>query len=465
MLNGEPYISQASVSDALDTLIYPSKSAEPNPLERLLLVDLFIADPNLPKGEHLREFALQQILLDLIVKELTAKRAMLGLPPPVDNEPLSEAERVIEAAGRTRNAEFLLWTLLYYRYVRADLSIEPERMSRLISVNVRSLRRYFHYALRLLTRRLLHEEWAARIAHHRQRLFALLPCGVPLKLIGRDAQLEQAWDALMRRPPCRIYITGTTGIGKTSFSEALLQRLINADAVDHLIWLNSPPSCEYVRRYLAEALLIPHHHLSLRDYLSRYPTALVIDNADDLLKQPEQVIEMLRELSTVVVVLTSSVYTPLLEVDLHIPLSELDEVSVYELVRQSPYLGDLLVEDVAPWIWTQIGGNPLAVKIAMSLMSFEEMDVIRAHAAEETIGKAFECMTEAGQLYCCALSLLPSATIQELQSLWHGAHLHEALSELTRFFFVEQSNGNYRLTTGAATYIREQYAIDPRIQR
>src|SRR5690606_14339320 len=101
----------------------------------------------------------------------------------------------------------------------------------------------------------------------------------------------------------------------------------------------------------------------------------------------------------------------------------------------------------------------------MYLMSVEEMDVIRAHAAEETIGKAFECMTEAGQLYCCALSLLPSATAQELLSLWDGAHLHDALSELTRFFFVEQSNGNYRLTTGAATYIREQYAIDPRIQR
>jgi tetratricopeptide (TPR) repeat protein len=388
----------------------------------------------------------------------------LDKPPPQIQESVHHAEKVIAESGRTRNAELLLWTLLYYRYVRADLSIDVERMSHLVSVNARSLRRYFQYALRLLTRRLLHEEWDARTEHRRRSLLAALPCGVPLKLTGRDTQMELAWQTLAAHPPCRIYVTGTAGIGKTSFSEALLQRLINAGRLDHVIWLTSPPSCDYVRRFLVDALLSSQGQLSLRDYMMRYPTALVLDNVDDLLTQPEQVNELLREMSTMTIILTSSVYTALLEVELHLPLSELDETSVSLLIRESPHRGDLIVEEVASWIWEHIGGNPLAVKIAMSLMPFEDPDLIRAQAANETIGRAFERLSEEARICCCALSLLQSTTLSEITSLWQMDTLQDSLSELVRCFFAEHSSGTYRLVTTVATLVRERYATDTWIQ-
>lgn len=469
MPSGEPYISQASVSAALDTLIYPSKSAEPNPLERLLLVDLFISDPDLPLGEHIREFALQHILVHLISDELQAKRARLNFAALSEDENYGQAQQSIRIAAQTRNAELLLWTLLYYRYVRTDLALSQETLSDLINVDSRSLRRYFQYAVRQLTKRLISEEWTARIEQHRQKLYASLPRGVQLNLIGRDTLLEKVSKELSTCSLCHLYITGAAGIGKTSFAESVIRRLIDADRLDRVVWLNAPPSCEYVTRSVADALLEPQTILSLRSYVQRYTTALILDNADDLLQRPEDLTELMRELSAAVVVLTSSVYVPLTEIHLHVPLSELDQPSTFALVGElmRSHLHEHLDEDVAPWIWQNIGGNPLAVKIATSMLAYGEISEIRSMAGEQTVGRVFARLSHAAQVVWCALSLLPDGRVtrSELKSIWSSGVIPEALNELLRFFIVEIAEDVYSLNTTASNFVRQQFPKNKSIQQ
>jgi tetratricopeptide (TPR) repeat protein len=214
--------------------------------------------------------------------------------------------------------------------------------------------------------------------------------------------------------------------------------------------------------------LVTQANLSLRDYLQRYPIAVVVDNAEDVLQQPQELSELLREMSAAVVLLTSSSYTPLPDVNLHVPPADLDEKATFALVREllQSHLNELREQDVAPWIWDQIGGNPLAVKIATSMLAYGDMAEIRTLAREQTVGRAFEHLGQDARLCWCALSLLlgASASLPDLAALWYDDTFPAATSELLRFFLVEQSGDIYTLATSAADFVRQQCIKHDQIQ-
>jgi putative protein kinase ArgK-like GTPase of G3E family len=57
--------------------------------------------------------------------------------------------------------------------------------------------------------------------------------------------LEATWQRLVTCFQCHVYVTGAAGVGKTTFAETLIRRLIDADQIVRDIWLDAPPSCEY----------------------------------------------------------------------------------------------------------------------------------------------------------------------------------------------------------------------------
>ena len=468
MPSGRPYITQSSVTAALDTLIYPSKTSEPNSLEHLLLVDLLLADPDLPSGELTRQLVLHNVMVDLIVQEFGTRCTVLQMPVPTAQETREKAAQVIRFASLLRNAEYLLWMLLYYRYVRTDLGFGQDDFSELLSLNSRSLRRYFNYALRLLTRRLIQAEWNARLEHHRALLYAKLPHSSPPKLIGRETLLNDLWTQLPTLEPRHLYVTGAPGCGKTSLVEVLAHRIVSTENIAHLVWLSSAPSCEYVLQYITQEILEDTPSLSLRSYLQRQRLVLVLDDAEALLREQERLTALLLELSAAVVFLTTSFYSPLTEISVHVPLPELDQNATVALVRAllSTRESDIPWEDAAAWIYHTIGGNPLEIKRAASMMAYSEDTDVRIFAREDTVGRAFDRQTSQIQMCWCALALIPpsGATLSELETLWPEHVNAPSVGTLMRLYFVERDAGRYRLTVGADDYIRQRYKRDASVR-
>lgn len=452
MPSSKPYISQASVADALDALIYPSKPAAPNPLERLLLVELSTLDAALPHGELTREYALHHLLLRLITDEYTSACDALHVSPPAPGERQAAAAARITDAALRRNPYLLMWTLLYYRYVRVDLNFTPETVRPLVSFSDRSVRRYYQYALRLLTRRLTEAEWKARREHTRQRLAAALPIRAGERLVGRDQQLDALLERLSENRQGVLHVTGTRGIGKTAFVTTLLQRLIEWEKVDRIVWIDSPLTTSYVLHGIEQDVLEPDSPLTLKDYLLRERLVVVLDDADVLLEQAEFA-EFLHVLRGATVIPVTSSFMLRSETIAHVVLPPLDEDAAYQLIHDtlSAHMSDMTFEDVALWLWEHIGGNPDALKTAIALLSYHEPEDVRVMVHEQTMGRVFDSLPEHAQVCWCALALLPAAgaTLPELIAVWPHHMDAPVMGLLMRHYIVERVDGRYRLSASA----------------
>ena len=220
-----PYISRESVTRHLDALLYDSDQQPVIDLEGLLIVDVVVSE--LPHGELSREFAVRELLTDMILKAYRDICAALELVMPSINVPQSAVEKRIQADAAPRNPELLAWSLLYHRYIRTDLSLDVNQLAGLISAGNRTFRRYQAYAIRMLTYGLIRAEVQARLLKKQRYLYTMLPSSVPMRLIGRDGLIEATSALIDTITPAHLVITGISGVGKTSFAQALMLSLIH----------------------------------------------------------------------------------------------------------------------------------------------------------------------------------------------------------------------------------------------
>jgi len=165
-------ISSQTVRDALQSLVFLTVPARPSPLLHLCLVETYLQQNRFPITLESRRFALQKILLDLIVDRFTTLCAVFRLDPPTPNAPYDEAIRAIRRYAQPANPELTGWCWLYYRFVRVELAIPPEQFSELCCVDARSLRRYLGHVIQRLTGLLMEAEWAVNQDWHGERLDA-----------------------------------------------------------------------------------------------------------------------------------------------------------------------------------------------------------------------------------------------------------------------------------------------------
>lgn len=380
------FISVESVQDALATLIHDhSKHATTVPLESLQLVEEWLLHPDLPAFEMSRAMAVQELLISLITAIHTEIRQAFGLSAAQPTETLNEVFQIIEANAGKSSPQLLIWDWFYYRYVRDDLTLSQDDFCKAAHIDERTLRRYQPRALKKLTERLIHQEWEVRSSQRRRRLLAVLPPPPATRLIERDAYINGLNDLLQTQPYAHILVSGAPGIGKTAVVRAVLQTQIAHDRFDQVVWLNAPPSLDFVLQAVRAHILPEISPFSLAECAAEYAIGVVIDDADCLCANAEVLGTLLYQLRGVTVFLIANAFTIDTQATLSIRLPELTQAGVRTLIEDLLRLyvkEDTEAYPLADVVWQHGGGNPSAVKLLCAAAVYD-------HFENETLEKIF----------------------------------------------------------------------------
>lgn len=210
------------------------------------------------------------------------------------------------------NRDLIGWSWLYHHYVRPDLGISSEQFNRCIPAVTRTLRRYREITLRQLTQLLLDEERILWRIHRVNRIKTQLGA-LPRPFVGCEKEFRHIERLLNENHPHHFWVYGSSGIGKTSFVRHMIGRLIDADRIQHIVWINQPVSAEMIHEEIQKQLLPINSggtEFTVRELTALYPVTIVIDKMDLLLrdndldlKQSEFWRSLLQELDYAVVIL------------------------------------------------------------------------------------------------------------------------------------------------------------------
>jgi hypothetical protein len=444
----QPFISADHVRAALDAMLYTASAPPPNPLRMLSLVDEVLANPDFPTYEQDRELALQEILIRLIIRELTLHRRAFDLNLPLaDTAAISIAQAQLDLAADATSGskELQPWSLLYYRYVCVHFNLTLDAIRNRFAVDERTLRRYHVYAVRKLADVLAEEERGARSRERKRHLLAELPVAVAKPMIGRGGVLDSLVKALADSPPHHFFITGASGIGKTTLAQEFLRRQIDAEAVLQVIWLNEPPSVAFTREQIEERLRLERMTIPLRAYLLINRVAVVIDGANALFEHPDQLEKLLQDLSPALVALTSNRYQPLRTAYRHVVLTELEQSDILPLVDAEvgkEYAGDqAALSDLAAAAWETVGGNPLAIKLlARNVELFEPDADLQHELLDRLYGRTYATLSYAQRRAWMMFALMPPGTtrLSLLRKLWPNFSLPPMLRPLAERHLIEK---------------------------
>lgn len=378
-LTSARFISEKAVRESLDSLLYTSTDKGQSQLEKLMLIDEFLSNPDLPNTPHKREFAVHHILTSIIVDELVSHRKVYDFNAPQHKTTIKTAKDEITQDTQTNNQELIGWSWLYYHYVRVDLNITPSEFSQLALVDRRTLRRYQLHTIKRLTQRLFELEWDSSKRQRERRLYAELPLPMMTRmtLFGRDHDLRRMRHMMQTLTPCHIQITGNHGIGKTAFVQEIVREEIDKGHADHLIWINEPQSVNDVYQMIEQQLNYTAINQTLRQYLTTKQVIIVLDDIHNL-NTSDDFLSLLDDLSNAVVLLINHHYLFLKNAKGHLQLNKLDDAAVADMIRDmvaKNYHGELAsitADDIAV-IQQTTQGHPLAIMEAIhALYSIQE---------------------------------------------------------------------------------------------
>jgi len=346
MASGEaqPYISPDAVHASLKRMAFGERQrGQDNPLDHLFLIERMVEARDAPVGVALREIAVARLLSRIIRRHLDGYCHTLNLPQPPRHCDIATAREDLGRLGTVDHAALKHWALLYYRYVRADLELEPPQICGLLNVDPRTVRRYQRAAIHRLTVALTRTEWRARRKARHRRLIAALPGETGTKLYGRDPQLAQV-EAWLSADPQKLLISGSLGVGKTRFVRALVEGQIARDEVEDVLWLDAPATTETIYLHLREhAALRGVRDFDLREHLLAWRIVIVIDDISALLDDVAALDALLRDLEAAHVILIADRYVLLPSVTATLTLDPLA-------------WQDTL--DLAQYWWQQLQGDP-----------------------------------------------------------------------------------------------------------
>jgi len=183
-------------------------------------------------------------------------RQTVGFIPATTHEPRNQALAMLHEDFMAANKELEAWSLLYHRYVRIDLDLSLQAVSRLVGQSIRNLNRRQSLGLTRLLSHMARQQVRFGRRQHKEILRTALPCAIPPHLVGRDPILRRATTQLVAGPMRHLLIYGLPGIGKSSFACTLAHCLIDEVDLDHVIWLDHCDAGHLVEQ-IAQGLSVP----------------------------------------------------------------------------------------------------------------------------------------------------------------------------------------------------------------
>jgi tetratricopeptide (TPR) repeat protein len=459
-----PFISPSNVRIALDSLLYTSSNKSVSLLS-LLLVDEFLIQPDLPRSSLSREFALSHILTSLISAEFTHLRHISGYPVPESDTPRELVLEMIHYDAELMSPELIGWSWLYHHYVRIDLDIQAQIFCDALHIEERTLRRYQQHILKRLTNLLIENEWGARVRQQKRRLLSELPRAANFEFLdAREDTINYVRRMFAEAKPAHFCISGSRGIGKTTFVEAILHDQINEGVIDQLVWVQMPMSVAYVHNYLLERLVPPEAQIELREYLLLHRTVIVLDDIEPLLNDVSHLKELLYVLSSAVVFMTySSAYAALPDT-IEVTLREFNEndarTFATHVLASTQYSVQANDEQIAT-IWDRVGGNPLALQLIIRNLPYFDLKSIDSLIGLNTVcDRIFRLLDKEGQQVWIILALTSPNEVEfnQLRLIWPKQITRNSIGSLLQYHIIEASSTlHYRFISSARRYIEEMY--------
>lgn len=230
-------------------------------------------------GRALTEMRVFQTLCLTIGRQLRRHRVAQGL---TRQDARGNSLQDLQRDFRAGNAEREAWSVLYYRFVRLELDLSIGQIARLVSQTVRTLNRRQQQGLARLTQTLLRQEQRFRHSHRHAALQGSLPAVPPPHLYGRQADLECA-DGYLSSGLRQLVLYGARRSGKTALALSLAQRLIEADALEYVLWVQRPSTSLPQLQVELAARLGLASGVSPSDVFRQAGCLVVLDDAQALL--------------------------------------------------------------------------------------------------------------------------------------------------------------------------------------
>jgi len=442
------FISIADIVAALDELVSASEGLSfSNRLRTLVLVDVFLADPSLPKIEDAREFAVFYILTTTIREHYYRTRQSLDLVSLSDTSSLIEAKQAIIQDTQQNAAELLSWSYLYYCYVRVGLNIRLLEFSELAGIADRTVRRYRHKGFQRIYRILIAQEWEACSLQREIRLRAQLPGVASSILFGREGDFGIIQSLLAGNFAFNLFVSGASGIGKTSLIESYIRayiggRLPETPQIDQLIWISAPESPAIIYDTIDRQIYVENSIIGLQEYLLLYHCVIVIDNLGRIQEISSFIDDLLQLLHPAQVILINCDFIPSSHLTKHLVLNEItyDEMRLMiEYNTENKRQAENLDEYAINLLWDAVGGNPRSIRLAAEQLAMGDLLVSNFEISQLGLEENYRRLSEKAIRFFAALMLYPAfePRISQVIELFGEMLYLEGFSELIRHHMVE----------------------------
>ncbi len=344
------HVTVASIRCAFDHMIYTTAEKQPLSLENLSLVATYLRKHELPDIDHIRSFALREILAGIVQTHLIALQNLYNIQGPETFRSSEEIRSVIEAIGRTGSPELIGWSWLYFRFIQVGFSISSQEFSEAINVDERTLRRYQSHSIHRVCEALVRLEIQDR-RHQRMNLLkrTLPPTAFTTPLIGREALLGPLVSLLSGKEPHRVFVTGASGVGKTRLVAEVAKHLIEQEVIERLFWLDAQQGTGR----------LPEMEIG--------PNALIVLDGSENRKAIQSLIERCADTNLIV---TGLWQDELFEFDHMLHIDELCARPAIQLIlhQAERYWSEeegMMSEAEAEGIYAEVGGNPRKIMQAV----------------------------------------------------------------------------------------------------
>jgi tetratricopeptide (TPR) repeat protein len=263
-----PWLDPDCVLSALDSISHSQPLGDRHPLLSFLLIRDHLAQVEQLGGEYGVLHGVSEILERCLLDVLGDDRRKA-------HDPLQQISRDM-GTGDGRHAYY---SLLYYRYLRADLELTLPDIDAVTHFDERTRRRYQKVGLAALTLDLIEREVHVRRQHRERVLRSRIPYSAGRSLYGREPLVLAAVNALLEQIP--VLLVGIPGVGKTSLAAEIAHQVLAH--LDDLYWINLKPQSEILPR-LAQLVVDPSLDSDLLGVLGLLATQrslVVLDNLSE----------------------------------------------------------------------------------------------------------------------------------------------------------------------------------------
>jgi tetratricopeptide (TPR) repeat protein len=461
-----PAFHSEVVRQALEAMRTGRKLAQTHPLRFSLSVQQRIEAPYALSGDAAVQFAVFSLLTEKVRERLAYYRAICQIVQPPSPCHLATLRQDYQQGNSTLEA----WSTLHYRYICIEHALSQQDIAVYVNQDQRTIRRRQDVGLERLTQELIEDEQELRRQQRQQRLQLLLPSRHPAAHFRDQTFLETLRHIVCEgEAPQHLVLDGPAGIGKSSIALWLAHKLVEAEILDDLLWLDVGDAPLSLTSAIASQLDLPQSaspETALLAYLYSHTTLLVLDNADHLLAAPEEAERILSRLDSAIVILTSRRKPPANTWVYQVTLPELSREQAFDfLMYVSKRTSSRKSEDAAlkhfDTIWQTVGGNPSALRTVLSVAAALPLQVALERSGLESLYSDVWQRLSTSQCRMWLLTLLFPDGIhwQQAQSVT-GISAEETVDILSSLvdesLLMVRGEDRYELLSVAATFLSLQ---------